>query len=133
MLGVDRSAAAAIAAQPDLCVVVRQAAMLLPRLTELVHRCRTEPDPGAELARSCGALASAWTRLSEQVQQAGPSAATLHLEQLLRVQQRITVEASQLAFREHTPRWERVAAAFGDGLTDAADELLLLAAELWPR
>lgn len=133
MFGVERNTAAAIAAEPDLREVVRQAAMLLPRLTELVRRCRTEADPGVDLARSCGALVSAWGGLRLRVQRVRQSAATAHLDELLRVQQRIVAEASQLAFREHTARWSLVAAAFGDGLTESADELLGLAAALSGR
>jgi hypothetical protein len=114
----------------ELRAIVRQAASLLPALVAVVECCRTDPDPGQELARQCGELNSAFARLIDQLFLLPRSALVDRVETMLRMEQRIVHEASRLAFRPHTERWLRVAASFGDGLTDSSDELLHLAAQM---
>jgi hypothetical protein len=110
--------------------VVRRAASLLPALVDAVERCRTDPDPGQALARACGALISAMGRLRDDLWLVPRSPRVEYVDRLLYSQQRIVEEASLLAFRPRSPNWSRVANSFGDGLTDASDELLDLAATL---
>ena len=114
----------------ELRTIVQQAASLLPATVAVVERCRTDPDPGQDLARRCGQLGSAFARLRDQLSFLPRSELVDRVDTMLRFEQRIVHEASRLAFRPHTERWLRVAAAFGDGLTDSADELLHLAARL---
>ena len=114
----------------ELRLIVRAGATLLPQLAAAVERCRTEPDPGRDLARACGALSSAYNRLIEQLHLLPASPMTERLTLLLTHELRIVEEATLLAFRPHDHRWTALARAFGDGLTASADELLLLAARL---
>lgn len=114
----------------ELRAIVRQAATLLPAVVTSVERCRTDPDPGQDLARQCGRLGSQFAALRERLWSLPRSELVERVDTMLRLEQRVVHEASRLAFRPHTDRWFRVAASFGDGLTDSADELLHLAAQL---
>lgn len=118
------------AADVELRAIVREAASLLPAMVAAIEHCRTDPDPGQQLARRCGELVSAFTGLRDRLYDLPPSELVDRVDAMLRFEQRIAHEASRLAFRPHTDRWLRVAASFGDGLTDSADELLQLAAQL---
>lgn len=117
---------------PDAAVreVVREAATLLSPLAAVVARCRTEPDPRQDLARACGALVSAYGALRERLCALPQEPLVVRLDNMLYLQQRIVDEAAHLAFRPHGERWAKIAAAFGDGLTDSSDELLMMAARL---
>ena len=114
----------------EVRVVVRAAATLLPRVWMIVERCRTEPDPGRDLARTCGSLSSCYNDLLERLLLLPSTELTERVDLLLRHELRLIREASLLAFRPHGPRWKGVAAAFGDGQTECSDELLQLAARL---
>ena len=118
------------AVDAELREVVRRGATLLPRLVALVERCRTEPDPGRDLARACGGVISEYGALRERLWPLPTSPLLERVDVLLRFEQRILDEAVRLAYRPHTDHWPTVAKAFGDGLTDSSDELLLLAARL---
>jgi hypothetical protein len=110
--------------------IVRAAATLLPRLCAVVERCRTEDDPGCDLARACGELSSAYHRLLERTLALPTTELTERIDLLLRHELRIVREAGLLAFRPHGPRWRHLAQSFGDGQTESSDELLRLAARL---
>lgn len=110
--------------------IVREAAALLTPMVAVVERCRTEPNPRQDLARACGAVISSYGVLRERLWSIPTSPLVTRVDDILYVEQRIVDEAARLAFRPHTDRWFKVAKAFGDGLTDSADELLVLAARL---
>jgi hypothetical protein len=112
----------------ELGAVVRRAASLLPAVARAVERCRTDPDPGQDLARACGSLVSRYGALREELSALPATALRDRVDRMLHLQQRIVAVASQLAFRPRSPRWPQLARSFGDGLTDSADELLALAA-----
>jgi hypothetical protein len=121
-------------AAPDLSAgslarVVCEAAGLLPSYAAAVDRCRHEYDPGQALAREVGALTDRFERLRLVVAElvADDPLAT-RVEQILCMHVRLLCEASALAFRPRGPRWSRLVASFGDGLTGASDDLLRLAA-----
>lgn len=118
------------AADAELRDVVRAAARLLPTLVAVVERCRTEPDPGQNLARACGSLVRDYGVLRTRLEDVPGSPLVAGVDRTLYLQQRIVHEASRLAFRPRTPRWAQLARSFGDGLTDSSDELLRLAARL---
>ena len=118
------------ATEVELRDIVRQAASLLPEMVAVVECCRTDPDPGQALARRCGELNSAFAGLCDRLFLLPSSNLVDRVDTMVRMEQRIVHEASRLAFRPHTERWFRVAASFGDGLTDSSDELLQLAAQL---
>jgi hypothetical protein len=128
VFGVDPT----VATDTDTVVreIVRAAATLLPRLAAVVEQCRTEPDPGRELARACGSVSSSYHQLRERLLSLPDTAMTQRLDVLLRHELRILEEATKLAYRPRTSRWPALSKAFGDGLTGPADELLLLAARL---
>jgi hypothetical protein len=110
--------------------IVREGAALLTPMVAVVERCRTEPNPRQDLARACGALISSYGALRERLWSIPTSPLVTRVDDILYLEQRIVDEAARLAFRPHTHGWFKVAKAFGDGLTDSSDELLLLAARL---
>ncbi|MGH8962138.1 MAG: hypothetical protein ACRDWT_13285 [Jatrophihabitantaceae bacterium] len=118
------------AADAGLRDIVREAASLLPAVVAAVERCRTEFDPRQDLARVCGALTSAFGSLRNRLEAVPSSPLVDRIDTMLYLEQRIVTEAARLAFRAHNDRWSSVARAFGDGLTESSDELLLLAARL---
>jgi hypothetical protein len=119
-----------VPAYPELTEIVRAAASLLPRTRRAIARCRTDPDPGGELARECGDVVREYVALWERLQVLPRDELSHRVARLLRCQMELIAQASHLAFRIHDETWPRMAAHFGDGQGAAADELLYLAADL---
>ena len=122
-----------VPAYPELTEIVRAAAGLLPRTWRAIARCRTDPDPGGDLARECGGVVREYVALWERLQALPPDDLSRRVGRLLRCQMELTAQASNLAFRIRDDAWPRMAAHFGDGQGAAADELLYLAAALSRR
>ncbi len=119
-----------MAANRDLSDVILRGAALVDEVELLVFRCRTEPDPGGDLARSCGRVMSRYCDLRQRLSEMPRSALAAQVERLLHYELRIVEQASLLAFRPRDRRWGDLATAFGDGVGAPADELRRLAAEL---
>jgi hypothetical protein len=118
------------APDPGVVAVVRAAAGLLTRYAAVIERCRTEYDPGPAPAREAGALVREFERLRATLEDRLEEPLAARVDQILRLHARVLREASQLAYRPRGPHWPRLVRCFGDGLTDASDDLLRLAAEL---
>jgi hypothetical protein len=114
----------------DLSDVICAGAALLPRVDYVVWRCRTDADPGGELARACGELVSKYCALRDRLSAMPRSALSSRVEQLLSYQQQIVRQASLLAFRPRDSHWPALATAFGDGAGAPTRELQRLAADL---
>jgi hypothetical protein len=121
------AAAAQEAIDPDVAVIIRYGAGMLDDVEDAVRRCRLDPDPGADLARTCGTLVSGYLALRERLAVLPPSAITRRVDQLLNYALLLTDQASLLAFRDRDEHWAALAAGFGDGLGAPAEELRRLA------
>jgi len=118
----------ATAIGPELSFIIRHGAGMLDDVEDVVRRCRTDPHPGRELAKSCGTLVSGYLALRGRLGVLPRSELTLRVEQLLTYAMELTGQASMLAFRPHDSHWDQLAAGFGDGRLGApADELRRLA------
>ncbi|MGX7677637.1 hypothetical protein ACSMXN_01930 [Jatrophihabitans sp. DSM 45814] len=117
-------------ADSELRPVVRAAATLVPKVAHLVERCTTEADPGSELAMMCGKLASAHVALQTQLARLPRTPLVEQVDCLINNQLKLVTQASALAFRPRSSGWYRLAAQFGEGWGDPADELIRLAARL---
>lgn len=117
-------------APAEVGVLVRAAATLVPKLAHCVERCTSEADPGQELARACGAVASQYLVLQRELDRLPRSGLTDEVDRLLSYQQLVLAQAANLAFRPHSAGWYRLAARFGDGWGEPADRLIQLAARL---
>ena len=117
----SRSAAA------ELADIIRYGADMLDDVEDAVHRCRTEPDPSSELARTCGSLVSGYLALRTWLNTLPPTERTRRVDELLNYPLILVGQASLLAFRPRDRHWERLAAEFGDGLGAPAVELRSLA------
>jgi hypothetical protein len=113
-----------------LAEIVRAAATLVPEVARVIQRCTTSVDPGCELARACGEVASAYSALHMRLADLPRTSLVDEVDRLLNYQLHLLVQASGLAFRPRSPGWDRVAARFGDGWGEPADELIRLAARL---
>jgi hypothetical protein len=114
----------------DLSDVILSGAALLGQVEFLVYRCRTEPDPGGELARACGEVMSRYCELRQRLSSMPRSALATKVERLLSYELHIVEQASLLAFRPRDRHWSDLSTAFGDGTGAPADELRRLATEL---
>ena len=113
---------------PELAFIIRHGAGMLDDVEDAVRRCRTDPHPGRDLAKSCGTLVAGYVALRGRLTVLPRSELTRRVEQLLTYALELTGQASMLAFRPHDGHWDRLAAGFGDGRLGApADELRLLA------
>lgn len=112
----------------ELAAVIRGAATLLPRLWRAIERCRTDPDPRADLAVECGDLVRSYLALSLRLRALPATELVLRVDRLLNCQLEVANAASVLAFRVHDSRWPALAEGFGDGRGSSADDLLDLAA-----
>lgn len=112
---------------PELAGIIRYGADMLDDVEDAVWRCRTEPDPSSELARTCGSLVSGYLALRRSLAALPPSTLTRRVDELLNYALELTGQASMLAFRPHDSHWDALAAGFGDGLGAPADELRSLA------
>jgi hypothetical protein len=109
---------------PDLAFIIRHGAGMLDDVEDAVRRCRTDPHPSKDLAKSCGTLVSGYEALRGRLELLPPSALTGRVDRLLAYAVQMTHQASMLAFRPHDGHWDALAACFGDGrLGAAADEL----------
>ena len=116
------------AIEPELAFIIRHGAGMLDDVEDAVRRCRTDPHPGRDLAKSCGTLVAGYVALRGRLTVLPRSELTRRVEQLLTYALELTGQASMLAFRPHDGHWDRLAAGFGDGrLGASADELRLLA------
>ena len=116
---------------PELAFIIRHGAGMLDDVEDAVSRCRTDPRPGRELAKSCGTLVSGYLALRGRLAVLPRSAMTRRVDQLLTYAMELTSQASKLAFRPHDNHWDALAASFCDGRLGApAAELRLLAAEV---
>lgn len=116
----------ASASEAQLREIIREAATMVPEASSLVHRCRTERDPGQDLAVACGRVASAYFALRERVRSLTSTPQTKHVEQLLNFQQQVLEQASLLAFRPRDGHWHDLARRFGEDSSAPSDELLRL-------
>jgi hypothetical protein len=112
----------------ELAEIIRGGATLLPRLWRAIDRCRTEPDPRADLAVECGDLVRSYLQLSLRIRRLPQSELARRVDRLLNCQLEMANAASTLAFRVHDSRWQALAACFGDGRGSSADDLIDLAA-----
>lgn len=112
---------------PELADIIRRGADMLDDVQDAVRRCRTDPHPSGELAKTCGALVSGYLALRRRLAVLPPSALTRRVDQLLNYELELTGQASMLAFRPHDSHWNTLAAGFGDGPGAPADELRALA------
>lgn len=119
-------------APAEVRVLVRAAATLVPKLARCVARCTTEADPGQDLARACGAVASSYLTLQRDLERMPRSGLVDELGRLLDYQQLVLAQAASLAFRPRSTGWYRLAARFGDGWGEPAARLIELAALLGP-
>jgi hypothetical protein len=110
--------------------IILAAAALVPAVARLIDRCRTEPDPGCELARACGEAASRLCGLQQRLAVQSRDGLVDEVDALLTYQARLVTEASALAFRPRGPAWNRLAQRFGDGWGPPADALIELAARV---
>lgn len=115
---------------PELTEIVRAAASLLPRTRRAIARCRTEAEPGGDLARECGGVVREYVALWERLERVPPDELSHRVGRLLACQMELTSQAAHLAFRVRDEAWPMLAARFGDGQGSVADELLYLAADL---
>jgi hypothetical protein len=114
---------------PDLGFIIRHGAGMLDDVEDTLRRCRTDPHPSKDLAKSCGTLVLGYQALRGRLELLPSSTLTRRVDQLLAYALQMTHQASMLAFRPHDGQWEALAACFGDGqLGAAADELRSLAA-----
>ncbi|MDQ1731623.1 MAG: hypothetical protein QOK10_1782 [Pseudonocardiales bacterium] len=113
-----------------LAEIVRAAATLVPKAARVIQQCTNSVDPGCELARACGEIASAYSALHLRLSDLPRTTLVDQVDRLLNYQLHLLVQASGLAFRPRGPGWHRVAANFGDGWGEPADELIRLAARL---
>lgn len=114
-------------ADADLADIIRFGAGMLDDVQDAVWRCRTDPDPSSELARTCGSLVSGYLALRSWLSTLPATTQTRRVDELLNYALVLTGQASLLAFRPRDRHWERLAAEFGDGLGAPADELRGLA------
>ncbi len=112
----------------ELADIIRYGAGMLDDVEDAVRRCRTEPDPGADLAKTCGTLVSGYLTLRRRLGALPATPLSLRVDQLLKYALLLTDQASLLAFRPRDEHWQRLADEFGDGLGAPADELRALAA-----
>jgi hypothetical protein len=117
-------------ADPELSEIVRAAASLVPKVAHLIERCTTEADPGCELARACGEVSSVHWALQDRLATLSRTPLVEQVDRLLAYQLQLLAQASALAFRPRSAGWYRVAARFGDGWGEPADQLIRLAADL---
>jgi hypothetical protein len=117
-------------ASEETAEVIRAAATLVPTVVHLIDRCKTEPDPGSELARACGETVSKLCALQARLSDQTSNALVRQVDLLLGCQVRLLAEASALAFRPRGPAWDRVAARFGDSWGAASDAFIDLAAQM---
>lgn len=114
----------------DTADIVLAAAGLVPTVAHLIERCTTEPDPGSELARACGDVASRLCRLQRRLSEQRHDTLVDRVDALLSYQARLVTEASALAFRPRGPAWYRIAQRFGDGWGPPTEALIELAARI---
>ena len=112
---------------PELADIIRRGASMLDDVEAAVRRCRTDPNPSSELAKTCGTLVSGYLALRRRLAVLPPSALTRRVDQLLTYELELTGQASMLAFRPHDIHWDALAAGFGDGLGAPGDALRRLA------
>ena len=116
---------------PELGFIIRHGAGMLDDVEDVIRRCRTDPHPGRELAKSCGTLVVGVSRIAGRLALLPRSELTRRVEQLLTYALELTGQASMLAFRPHDGHWNQLAAGFGDGRLGApAGELRRLAAAM---
>jgi hypothetical protein len=111
-----------------LADIIRYGAGMLDDVEDAVRRCRSEAEPGADLARTCGTLVSGYLTLRERLGALPATPLSLRVDQLLNYALLVTDQASLLAFRARDEQWQRLADEFGDGLGAPAEELRALAA-----
>ena len=85
---------------------------MLDDVEDAVQRCRTDPHPSRNLAKSCGTLVSGYLALRARLAVLPPSEQTHRVDQLLTYAMELTRQASLLAFRPHDSNWDALAAAF---------------------
>lgn len=113
----------------ELAFIIRHGAAMLDDVEDAVQRCRTDPHPSRNLAKSCGTLVSGYLALRARLAALPPSEQTRRVDQLLTYAMELTRQASLLAFRPHDSNWDALAAVFcGHKLGTPADELRRLAA-----
>ena len=112
---------------PELADIIQRGAGMLDDVEAAVRRCRTDPNPSSELAKTCGTLVSGYLALRRRLAVLPPSALTRRVDQLLNYELELTGQASMLAFRPHDSHWDALAAGFGDALGEPGDELRRLA------
>ena len=117
----------ATAIGPELAFIIRHGAGMLDDVEDAIWRCRTDPHPSRELAKSCGTLVSGYLALRGRLAELPPSALTRRVDQLLTYAMELTGQASMFAFRPHDSHWDALAAGFGDRLGAPAAELRRLA------
>ena len=118
---------------PELADIIRHGAGMLDDVEDAIRRCRTDPDPSSELAKTCGTLVSGYLALRRTLAELPPTALTRRVDELLNYALELTGQASMLAFRPHDSHWDALAAGFGDGLGAPADELRRLDAAMTGR
>ncbi len=111
----------------ELAGIIRYGAGMLDDVEEAVRRCRTDRDPGADLAKTCGTLVSGYLALRTWLSALPRTAMTVRVDQLLNYALTVTDQASLLAFRARDEHWQQLADQFGDGLGAPAAELRSLA------
>lgn len=114
----------------ELAEVIAAGSALIPDVELVVARCRTEPDPGRDLAVECGRIASAYFALRKRLWPMPKSELRDTIEGLLNYQQQLVEQASMLAYRPHDSHWDRLASRFGAGGGAPADELARLADQI---
>lgn len=116
--------------EPELAGIIRHGAGMLEDVENAIRHCRTDPHPSPELAKTCGTLVSGYLALRLNLAVLPPSELTRRVDGLLNYALELTGQASMLAFRPHDGHWDALAAGFGDGLGEPADDLRGLAESL---
>jgi hypothetical protein len=113
----------------ELAYIIRHGAGMLDDVEDVLQRCRTDPHPSRDLAKSCGTLVTGYLALRNRLAALPRSALTSRVDQLLTYAMELTRQASMLAFRPRDSHWDALAARLGGTRLGApADELRHLAA-----